>query len=783
MKSPFKYFTGRFKNTLQKKFIFVFTLYVGLISAFIYLYFPLKLEKQALRFAADKAQSITDMIAMNVSSILVFEDRENMEKILTSVKQNRDVVYLVVLNNKGDVFSVFNHETAVKADYKFMAREEPVTGDGSIYRTSAPIIHNNGQIGQIFLGMSLENIRFQVARSKKTITMVSVVIFILGALAVFLISVVFTNPLKNMVRTIEEISAGNLSKRVTFSANDEVGHLATSFNVMVAKLENYSRELNQLNDELETKVMERTKKMQIEVNERYLAQEALKKSEEKYRRLVDNSLAGIYITHDQVLQFCNRRFAEIFGYLDPEEIIGKHMRDLVTEESWSPPAAKEGSIEPGAEITRRYECKGLKKDGAVFDVEVFESYMLSQGKPAIEGILIDITERKKAAEEREKLENQLRHAQKMESIGTLAGGIAHDFNNILSAVIGYTELTLEHVPEENNVRVNLERVLSAANRAKEMVKQILAFSRKGEGERKPIWLKEVVEELLKLIRSTLPTTIEIHLDLAESTNAVVANKSEIHRMVMNLCTNAGHAMREDGGILSVSLKEVDLEPAVTDGKNLEPGRYQQLTISDTGHGMTPEIMSRIFEPYFTTKKEGEGTGMGLSVVHGIVKSCGGDITVYSTPGKGTTIHVFLPVTCERRVEDATGQIEEAVRGGNETVLVVDDEPFIAELSKEVLEELGYHVIMKTSGIEALEAFKADPGKFDLVVADQTMPHMTGVQLTREMKKVRPDFPVILCSGFSDAINEENYKIYGVDAFLMKPILPRELALAIRKMLD
>lgn len=781
MKNPFKYFTGALKSTLRKKFIFVFTLYVGLISAFIYFYFPLKQEKQALVFAADKARSIAGMTAFNVSSILVFEDREDMKKILDSVKQNPDIVYLVVLDSKGDIFSVLNHEAAVNADFKFMAREEPVSADGSIYRTSAPIIHNNGQIGQLFLGMSLENIHIQVARSKQTITMVSLVIFILGALAVFLISVVITNPLKKMVHTIEEISTGDLSKRVFISANDEVGRLADSFNAMVAKLENSSRELKQVNDELESKVMTRTKKLQIEVNERFLAQEALKKSEEKYRNVVEYASEGIFVAQDMVFKFCNPRVAEVIGF-PLEELKNKSFAEIIHPDDREMVLERHKRRLKGEQFQEYYPFRVITRVGKIKWVEIKPVLIQWEGKSASLNFLSDITERKKVEDERQRLESQLLHAQKMESIGTLAGGIAHDFNNILSAVIGYTELTLDHVPEDGIARFNLERVLASANRAKEMVKQILAFSRKGEGERKPIQLKEVVEELLTLLRSTFPTTIEIHRDLAESTNPVLANKSEMHRVVMNLCTNASHAMKEDGGILSVSLKEVDLAPGCTNGKDLEPGRYQQLTVSDTGVGMTPEIMSRIFEPYFTTKKEGEGTGMGLSVVHGIVKSCGGDITVFSTPGKGTTVHVFLPITGEKRAEEMTRQIEEPVRGGNETVLVVDDEPFIAELSKDVLENLGYRVIMKTGGMEALEVFKADPGKFHLAVVDQTMPHMTGIQLTREIKKIRPKFPVILCTGFSDAINEENYKMYGIDAFLMKPILPKELGMLVRKIL-
>jgi PAS domain S-box-containing protein len=781
MKNWFKPFTGTFKSTLRKKFIFVFTLYVGLISAFIYFYFPLKLERQAIKFAADKAQSIAEITAFNVSPILVFEDREDMDKVLYSVKQNRDIVYLVILDSNGNIFSVFNLETAVKSDYKFMAREDPVSADGMTYRTSAPIFHNSGQIGQLFLGMSLENIRFQVARSKKTIAMVSIVIFTLGALAVFLISVVFTNPLKKMVRTIEHISAGDLSRRVTISANDEVGRLAASFNTMVAKLENYSRDLKHLNDELENKVMERTKKLQVEVNERFLAQEALKKSEEKYRNVVEYASEGIFVTQDLVFKYCNPRISEFIGF-SQEELKNKHFAEIIHPEDSEMVLERYKRRLKGEQFHEFYSFRVITKDLQEKWVEIKPVLIQWEGKPATLNFVSDITQRKKAEDERQRLENQLLQAQKMQSIGTLAGGIAHDFNNILSAVIGYTELTLDHVADDDNIKFNLDRVLASANRAKEMVKQILAFGRKGEGERKPIQLKEVVEELLKLLRSTLPTTIEICQDLTDATNPVLANKSEMHRVLMNLCTNAAHAMKEAGGILSISLKEVDLAPGNTEGTDLEPGRYQQLSVGDTGVGMTPEIMSRIFEPYFTTKKEGEGTGMGLSVVHGIVKSCGGDITVHSTQGKGTIVNVFLPLSSEKRVEEITGQIEEVVRGGNENLLVVDDEPFIAELSKEVLADLGYHVTMKTGGIEALEAFKENPGKFDLVIADQTMPHMTGVQLTREMKKIRPDFPVILCTGFSDAINEDNYKLYGIDAFLMKPILPKELGALVRKML-
>jgi PAS domain S-box-containing protein len=742
---------------------------VGIISAFIYVYFPLKFEKQAIKSTADKAQSIIAMTAFNISSTLLFEDKRDMEKILESVKQDRDIVYLVVHNSKGEVFSEFNYQKAVKAEYKFLANKNPISEGELIYRTMTRIIHNKKQIGMLFLGISLEDLRSQAARSRATIASVSSVIFVLGVLAVFFISTVITGPLKKMVRTIEEISSGDLSRRATFSSNDEVGNLAASFNLMVENLETYSRELTELNINLENKVVERTKELQVEINERKSAQEALEKSEEKYRQLVNNSLVGIYITQDHFIKFCNRKFAEIFGYQSPEEVLGKQMKKLLIKEKWN-------------KATRMYEFKGIKKDGTIFDIEVLDTPIIYQEKPAIQGILMDITIRKQIEEERQKLEDQLRQLQKMESLGTLAGGIAHDFNNILGAIIGYTELTMDMLPEESKAKSNLGRVFSASDRAKEMVKQILTFSRRSERDRKPLWLNEVVNEVLKLMRSTLPSTIEINQDVPEMTKPVIADKSEIHQVVMNLCTNAGHAMRKKGGILHVALTEIEYEAGTIGRSGLVSGRYQQLTVNDTGHGMSADILNRIFEPYFTTKREGEGIGMGLAVVHGIIKSCEGDITVYSQPGKGTTFNIFLPVTEEKEMKSVVDQTGIELRG-SEHILLVDDEPVLAELGQEMLESLGYDVVIRTSSIEALEAFRAAPDTFDLVISDQTMPNITGLQLANKIKEVKPDIPIILCTGFSEIVNEENFKAQGIQAFLMKPILRKDIARVIRNVLD
>lgn len=518
-----------------------------------------------------------------------------------------------------------------------------------------------------------------------------------------------------------------------------------------------------------------------DISKRKQARKALKESEEKYRRLIDNSLVGIYIAQKQIIKFCNQRFAEIFGYKSIEELVEKSLKDLIAAESWKAVDREVRLRESGANETSSFEFKGITKIGEIFDVEVLGNRILYQGQTAIQGILLNITERKNSELERQRLEDQLHQVQKMEAIGTLAGGIAHDFNNILSAIIGYTELAVSDIPENIETRHKLAQVLAAADRAKDMVKQILAFSRKGEKEQRPILLSEIVNESFTLLRSSLPSTIDIRLHIEERLNPVMANPTQMHQVIMNICTNAAHAMREKGGILEISVKEIELDANSIKSKTIEPGRYQQLIFSDTGHGMTNEIKSRIFEPYFTTKKKGEGTGMGLAVVHGIVKNHGGEITCYSEPNQGTTFHVFLPVS----EGEALMGIEhiESILGGNERILYVDDEKNLAEMGKQMLETLGYRVDSRTSSIEALEAFRSDPGKFSLVITDQTMPNMTGLQLTREIRSIRSNIPIILCTGFSESVNEENYRSRGISAFVMKPVIRKEIARVIREVLD
>ncbi|MBU2515363.1 response regulator [bacterium] len=384
--------------------------------------------------------------------------------------------------------------------------------------------------------------------------------------------------------------------------------------------------------------------------------------------------------------------------------------------------------------------------------------------------------------EKEALEEQLRHMQKIEAIGTLAGGIAHDFNNILQPIMGYANMAMRNTDKSDNNHKYLSSILTASKRAKELVQQILTFSRKTEKEKQPVKVQIIVKEALKLLRSSLPTTIEIRQQIDSNCGMVMADPTMIHQITMNLTTNAFHAMRETGGIMEVSLKPIELKMEDCREDNLYPGSYICLTVTDSGIGMKPEILGKIFDPYFTTKDLGEGTGLGLSVIMGIVKGCKGAIRASSEPGIGSEFKVFLP-QIEAEIESQESETDPSVLTGNENILLVDDEAAIAELIKEMLEEQGYRVTERTSSLEALEVFRSQNGKFDLVISDMTMPNMTGVELTRELLKIRPDLPVILCTGFSELINEGQIEALGIRKLLMKPASRLQLCQAIREILD
>ncbi len=510
--------------------------------------------------------------------------------------------------------------------------------------------------------------------------------------------------------------------------------------------------------------------------------QALQESEERLRIVFETFPDPVTIieAEDGRCVDVNSAFTRLTGW-SSTEVIGKTAAEV---DIWENPAARQKLI---AGISQKGKVENLEarfrlKDGRLITALMSAVLIRLKDRPHILTITRDISELKFAQEEREQLKNQLIQAQKMEAIGTLAGGIAHDFNNILGAIIGYAEMALYDTRPDSMEHYNTEQVLKAGHRAKDLVRQILAFSRKSEQDKKIISIRPIINEALRLLRASLPTTIEIKKHIESNLDAIYADPTQIHQVMINLGTNAAHAMADTGGILRVSLQNIDLTAKTARlYPDLSAGPYVKLSISDTGQGMDTLTMERIFDPYFTTKEHDKGTGMGLAVVHGIIKGHGGSIQVNSTPGEGSRFDILFPIIENQSVSE-TEEIK-ALPTGVECILLIDDEHSLIDLGQNMLKKLGYRVETWTRPVEALEAFRADPHKFDLVISDMTMPGMTGDILAAELRQIRADIPIIICTGYSERIDEYRAEALGIQGLIMKPFTIRILAKAVREVLD
>ena len=524
--------------------------------------------------------------------------------------------------------------------------------------------------------------------------------------------------------------------------------------------------------ELEQRIQE----LEQQYSEHQQTTQALLESEERFKALHDASFGGVII-HDQGLILdCNQGLSDITGFSN-EELVGMNGLNLIAPDSLEQVLE---NIKSGYAL--RYEVEGLRKDGSIYPLAIKGKNIPYKGREARVIEFQDITDRKQAEEEKAKLEMRLQQAQKMEAIGTLAGGIAHDFNNILAVILGYADLAKEDAPPGTPFETDIDQILIAANRARELVQQILAFGRKTQTALIPLQIQPLLEEGLKMLRSSIPSTISITTDIEKNCGTIVADPTQVHQILMNLCTNAFHAMEAKGGVLAVSLKTSTIQ---SDDErpdlHLAPGQYLECTVSDSGEGIQPELLDKIFEPYFTTKEIGKGTGMGLAIIHGIMTSYHGAITVESQVGTGSSFRVYFPV-----IEKGTlSEIENAqeIPHGTERILFVDDEKLLCEMGREILERLGYHVTVRSSSQEALATFRTSPGEFDLVLTDQTMPDISGSDLARQILQIRPDIPIILCTGYSNVIDESSAKLIGIKEFTLKPYSREVLGELVRKVLD
>ncbi|MFP4580819.1 MAG: PAS domain S-box protein [Candidatus Sumerlaeia bacterium] len=550
---------------------------------------------------------------------------------------------------------------------------------------------------------------------------------------------------------------------------------ATTFGAALKQERRY-RESESMTDEMGTRMARQTLALQTEIIERGRLTDA----HHRLSTAVEQATEAFIITDPRGnIQYVNPAFCKITGYLR-EEIYGKHIE---TMRSGLHSAEFYQEMEEATQAGRLWKnrIKNRRKDGSIYEAESSIAPIRDAN-----GKIINYVSVQRDVSHESMLESQLRQAQKMEAIGTLAGGIAHDFNNILSAIIGYSELVMLDLDEKSQTWENIQEVIKAGDRARELVNQILTFSREREQELRSMRLAPIIKEAVKLLRGGLPSTIRIDQNIDTDCPSVMADATQVHQIVMNLCTNAFHAMGHKGGTLSVRLEDCFLSSSQASAYlNLKAGHYVRLQISDTGHGMDEETLKRIFEPFFTTKERGEGTGLGLAMIHGIVMNMKGSINVQSEPGKGTSFTLFFPTLQneEQGLEHKQEQANNQTSSGGERVCIVDDEEAIVGLIKAVLKRYGYEPIGFENPNLALEYFRAGNEPVDLIITDLTMPEMTGLDLACAVGEIHPDIPIMLCTGYSDELDKKVLESSNIACYMLKPLSPSELGKKIRQILD
>lgn len=733
-----KYLLG--KCSIRRKFILLLSAIASLAVLTASFVFYLQIIKT---YNASYQRNSTERAAIlggNCTAALTFFLPDDATNVLNSLKADASVIAARILDQNGKVFASYGgyRQDGFKAEKTAITVSEKITHDGKV-------------IGTIELVDDMSHLHEFKEKVLLSLAMILAVVLICSIFLAKRLCTLITTPLHDLSTLASTIAyEQNYQLRATVTSDDEVGTMATAFNTMLERIDHKTRDLIS--------------------------------SEHRFRTLIEQGVDAFFL-HDENghLVDVNQTACDSLDYSREEllsmtvaDIDGESVSRQDRENFWQ-------QLVPGATATLTSHHK--RRDGALIPVEIRLGILVMDGKRFVMGLARDISRRLAEQEELHNIEMQLQQAQKMESIGTLAGGIAHDFNNILSAVIGFTDLTMMLTKDNPTVQENLTHVRKAADRAASLVKQIPTFSRKQQQEKTPMQISLVVKEALKLLRASIPSTIKIKQDI-DTDGTVLADPTQIHQLIMNLCTNAYHAMLDSGGVLSISLHEIVINQALVDcGVELPSGHYLKLSVSDSGCGISPEIMAKIFEPYFTTKEKERGTGLGLAVVHGIVKGHHGRIAVYSEPGHGTTFNIYLPMIAQSGSADAMPTLTLPRAKSNERIMLVDDEPLLRDTSSQFLRWAGYRVDLFANGAEAWTALSQTPDAWDLLITDQTMPEMTGAQLTVKARQLRPTLPIIICSGFSETLDPGGAMVAGANAFLQKPVSLETLLTRINTLLE
>ena len=757
------------KNLIKKKLSFKFGLLmvasVSCIISLFSIFFIIKGFHSFEKQLNNRLENITKISRTGLATALWQFNSQYVQDFTNSLFLSEDVAFIKVYYK--------DNTTIQQSVDKYQGKSFDYFLNSSLFITKrTEIFFEDYHVGTMEIALSKMNIKKVIWITTKN----SIILMFFVSIAVYL-TTFFTirkflfTPLKRMEKLMKKVSMGKLDTKFSTGKEDEIGRLEQNIDNMISAMKNLTASRDELNHE----IMERKK-----------IEEALRKSEESFREFVeetDNLIA--HVDREGKIIYINPIGEKILGK-SPENLKGElvtefiHKNDIEKVITWTN-AKVADSIHKAFIENRLCNIESGVMSNWLWTVH----FIYNEGEfSGLNCIGHNITKLKEAELERAKLESQLRQAHKLEAVGTLAGGIAHDFNNILGIILGNAELALLYATGQNEKAANkISEIVTASLRAKDVVSQLLSFSRKNEIKKVPLKLDSITKESVKLLRSSIESSIEMKLDIDTKLKTINAEPTQIHQIIINLCTDSAHAMEKNGGQIIIRVKNINIDSANAYKEDLPPGEYVKLEIQDTGHGIPAEIQERVFDPYFTTKETGKGSGMGLSVTHGIVKSHNGYLKLTSSPEKGTCIAILFPVVNSSTRENKNNKENHEIPQGMEKIMLVDDEKSLIIMMEEFLKNLGYSVKSYVNPIDALDDFKADPSEFDLVITDMTMPQMYGNKLARQIGKIRKDLPIILCTGYSDKVDMENLKKDSINIYLEKPFDNKDLGVAVRKLLN